>query len=94
MVAASFYGLLIYLSWHNVQTGGCITFFLSCLMLNYFMIGCSRIYLHVHFATDVMAGFRCRFSVGYSGRLRLKKTGTYSKRNLNPMVEEAAIKAE
>lgn len=57
MISASFYGLLVYLVQTHVQrswlrwllTGGLVTLVL--------LIGLTRVYLRVHYATDVLAGF-------------------------------------
>lgn len=57
LMSFSFYGLLIYLSWHRIPnriTRWCVIVMLSLLI---FFIGLSRIYLRVHYASDVIAGF-------------------------------------
>ena len=57
MVSAAFYGFLIYLICKNIKNKylkwGLITL-LSCIVL---LIGTSRIYLGVHYTSDVIAGF-------------------------------------
>ncbi len=63
MVSMAYYGLLIYFIYHkikNKQLKWTLCIILSILIL---LIGVSRIYLGVHYASDVIAGF-C-FSLGY-----------------------------
>ncbi|WP_165835567.1 phosphatase PAP2 family protein [Ruminiclostridium sufflavum] len=56
MVSMSFYGFLIYLCWTNFKTRWKypVSALLSGLIL---LIGFSRIYLGVHYASDVLGGF-------------------------------------
>lgn len=56
MSALTFYGLIIYLVWHYVDNGllrWVLTIGLSLLII---AIAASRVYLRVHFASDVLAG--------------------------------------
>mgnify|MGYP003299002075 CR=1 FL=1 len=57
MVSLAFYGFFIYLLYH--QKWSKIKRLLTCipLVILVFMIGLSRIYLGVHYASDVLAGF-------------------------------------
>ena len=58
LMSVSFYGLLIYLVYHNIQKPAwarwALIVFLVLLILT---IGFSRVYLIVHYASDVIAGF-------------------------------------
>ena len=57
MIGGAFYGLLIYIVWHTVTNkvwrAVTITFLTTLIVL----IGYSRVYLRVHYATDVLAGY-------------------------------------
>jgi len=57
LMSCAFYGLLIYLVWHNVVHKVWKWIFMVLLFLLILTIGLSRIYLRVHYASDVLAGF-------------------------------------
>lgn len=57
MISASFYGLLIYLVWTHVRRPAWRYGLCSGLVLLILLIGLTRVYLRVHYATDVLAGF-------------------------------------
>ena len=60
-MAVAFYGLLIWLSAHNVINKWLQRAVNSSLVLLILGIGFSRIYLRVHYATDVIAGLAIGF---------------------------------
>ncbi|MCJ8165370.1 phosphatase PAP2 family protein [Pontibacter sp. E15-1] len=91
MVAASFYGLIIYLVWHNVQPKRWRNIFVAFLMIFVLLIGFSRIYLRVHYATDVLAGFSAGFLWVIIGIYTLRRIERLSKKELNPVVEEETV---
>jgi membrane-associated phospholipid phosphatase len=57
MIGGSFYGLLIYIIWREVESPFWRWLWVGLLTLLLLLIGYSRIYLNVHYATDVLAGY-------------------------------------
>ena len=84
LMSVTFYGLLIVIIWQNVNRAWlkwALSFFLVLLIL---AIGLSRIYLRVHYASDVLAGF----SVGFVWLLLslwiLSRLENYGRKKLAP----------
>jgi undecaprenyl-diphosphatase len=57
MISFSFYGLLIFLAWQKIKLPWLKWLVCASLLLLIHLIGISRVYLHVHYASDVLAGF-------------------------------------
>lgn len=57
MVSAAFYGFLIYLIYKNIKNKYLKWSLISVLSIAVILIGTSRVYLGVHYTSDVIAGF-------------------------------------
>lgn len=88
MVAASFYGLIIYLVWRNLKPGALRVSAVLLLSIIIILIGFSRIYFRVHYASDVLAGFAAGFLWLMVGLWLLRKMEKLSSRNISPVLEE------
>lgn len=87
MISASFYGLILYLVWNHVAHKGLRMALTLLLVAMIILIGFSRVYLHVHYATDVMAGFAAGLLWVIIAIFSLRKMEKYSRRKLRPVVE-------
>jgi undecaprenyl-diphosphatase len=57
IISVTFYGLLLHISWNLVETG-LLRWTIAVLLITIILfIGYSRIYLRVHYASDVISGF-------------------------------------
>ncbi|MCC9138581.1 phosphatase PAP2 family protein [Pontibacter silvestris] len=88
MVAASFYGLIIHIVWKNVASLVWRYTLSALLVMFILLIGFSRVYLRVHYATDVLAGFAAGLLWVIIGIGVLRRMEKFSKKELAPVVEE------
>jgi undecaprenyl-diphosphatase len=83
----TFYGLLIYLVWQNVENRILSSILVTLLLITILFIGISRVYLEVHYATDVIAGFCMGLMWLVLSLYTLDKMERYSRRKVNPVVQ-------
>ena len=91
MVAASFYGLLIYLVWHHVKHPVLRYTLIGFLSVFVCIIGFSRIYLRVHYATDVLAGCAAGFMWVVIGIWILRRMERYSRKEITPVLMDEPV---
>lgn len=89
-MSITFYGLIIFLVWQNEKSillKWLLTILLVLLILS---IGISRVYLRVHYASDVLAGFCIGLMWLLLSLWILKKIEAYSRRKVEPVLEKTA----
>ena len=87
MSSMTFYGLLIFLVWKNIENvvlKWILTILLAAFII---LIGFSRIYLRVHYASDVMAGFSLGLVWLVLSLWIMHKIEKYTQKNIAPEVE-------
>lgn len=93
-MSVTFYGLLIYIVWHTIKNKWLriiLCFFLLALIL---IIGFTRIYLRVHYPSDVLAGFATGFLWLVISIFTLRKIEKFTNRNIDPVVRSASVVTE
>jgi membrane-associated phospholipid phosphatase len=61
MFSMAFYGLVAYISWHYIKNKTLKVLLTMFIVILIFFIGVSRVYLRVHYPSDVLAGFAAGF---------------------------------
>jgi membrane-associated phospholipid phosphatase len=87
LMSMTFYGLLIYLIWQHVKKPWkkwALTVALALLIL---LIGISRIYFRVHYASDVIAGYSLGIAWLILSLTIVKRIEIFSLRKVDPIVE-------
>jgi undecaprenyl-diphosphatase len=87
LMSVTFYGLLIYITWNMVKKTWLkwtLSIFFAVLI---FLIGFSRIYLRVHYPSDVIAGFSVGFLWLAIAIYTVKRIEKLGKRKLEPIIQ-------
>lgn len=87
LMSMTFYGMLIYITWHSVKDPRAKWTLIVLLFLWILAIGLSRIYLRVHYTSDVLAGFAMGWLWIVLALKVLRMLEKQSKAKLNPLVQ-------
>jgi len=88
MIGGAFYGLFVYLIWTNVKPLFWRWLLSLVLLLWIILIGYSRVYLHVHYASDVLAGWSAGVIFLIFSLLLLRKLETRFARKATEVIQE------
>jgi membrane-associated phospholipid phosphatase len=87
LMSFTFYGLLIYLVWLNIKHIWLKWLLITTLSLLIFVIGLSRVYLRVHYASDVIAGYCIGLMWLLLSLWVLKKVERFSRKKVDPVID-------
>ena len=88
LFSITFYGLLVYLLYHALKRRGVRWTVITLLVILMLIIGFSRVYLRVHYASDVIAGFCVGFIWLVFAIWLLNRMERFSKRAIDPGVQQ------
>ena len=91
LMSVTFYGLLIYMIFKGVENKPLKWTLISFLIILIFVIGGSRVYLRVHYATDVIAGYCIGFLWLVFTVWLLNKIEKHSKQKFNKVIEQPEV---
>jgi membrane-associated phospholipid phosphatase len=91
LMSMTFYGLLIYITWHSVKNNGLKWTLISLLLLLILLIGFSRIYLRVHYTSDVIAGFAMGWLWIVISLKVIRRLEKQSRKQIDPIVEQQPL---
>jgi membrane-associated phospholipid phosphatase len=90
LMSMSFYGLLIFLVWENVRNQYLKWSLMILLLIFIILIGFSRIYLRLHYFSDVIAGFAAGIIWLSLSIWVIRRIERYSRKEIDPVIEETA----
>jgi membrane-associated phospholipid phosphatase len=88
LTSMTFYGLLIYIVWERVKNPYLKWTLIATLILLIHLIGFSRIYLRVHYASDVIAGFALGLIWLVISLWALRHIERFTHKKIDPVIEE------
>jgi len=93
-MSVTFYGLLVYIVWQTVKPTWLRWTLAFLLLMLILVIGFTRIYLRVHYPSDVFAGFATGFLWLVISIWTLRRIEKYTNRNIDPVVRSESIVTE
>lgn len=94
LMSVTFYGLLIYIVFKTYRDRDWKWIVIGLLILLILIIGGSRVYLRVHYASDVIAGYCIGFLWLVFAVWLLNRIEKYSKEKFNHTVQQPALPAQ
>ncbi len=90
LMSVTFYGLMGYIVWHTIKNKTLRWILLVFFLLLILLIGFSRIYLRVHYTSDVIAGY-CMGILWLVISIKvMRRIEKYTKKEVDPVVETEA----
>lgn len=86
-MSITFYGLMIFIVWHYIKQSWLKWSLTIILVFLVIFIGISRVYLRVHYASDVLAGFCVGLMWLLLSLWVLQKMENFSRKKVDPVVE-------
>ena len=93
LISVAFYGLLIYLVWHSIANKLMKWILIVLLISLILIIGISRIYLRVHYASDVLAGFAMGIIWLVLSISIVRRIERYTRKEIAPVIEKETVTA-
>ena len=91
MMSMSFYGLLIFLTWENVKNKAWRWTITIALFLFILLIGFSRIYLRLHYFSDVIAGFAVGIIWLTLSIWTVRRIERFGRKKIDPLITEGNV---